>query len=88
MTDFQLYDVLTVCRECGTEYTGKAFLPASAEPRFGLCPPCKETDEAHMAKLKQAPTRKYRAAKAEEPERREYPNRRSPTRQTRWEPRD
>jgi hypothetical protein len=86
--DFQLYDVLTTCRECATQYTGKAFLPPSAEPRFGLCPPCKALDDEHMAKLKQPP-KSHGKVKAVEPDPRTGTDRRRyPTRQTRWEPQD
>jgi hypothetical protein len=55
MTDFPLYDVANTCRECGTEYPAKAFLPQGTEPRFGLCPPCMALDDERQAKLRQPP---------------------------------
>lgn len=81
MTDFTLYDVDTICRECGTEYQAKAFLPQGTEPRFGLCPPCKDVDDKKMARLKQPP----RSLGKPPDEKRETQRR---THQRRWEPPD
>ena len=80
MTDFTLYDVATTCRECGTEYQAKAFLPQGTEPRFGLCPPCMAVDDAMLARLKQPPKNHGRSKAEPEPK--------TPYRQTRWEPKD
>lgn len=40
MTDFDLYDVPTICRECDTEYIGKAFQPSDGKPRWAVCDVC------------------------------------------------
>jgi hypothetical protein len=88
MTEFTLYDVPTTCRDCAAEFTGKAFLPPSAEPRFGLCPPCKVLDEERLARLKKPP-RSYGKTKTAEPDPRPDTGRRQwPTKQRRWEPGD
>lgn len=38
--DYTLYDVPTTCRDCGTEYVGKAFKPADDRKRWGQCGNC------------------------------------------------
>jgi hypothetical protein len=51
--DYTLYDVPTTCRDCGTEFVGKAFQPADERKRWGVCAPC--TAIAEMPKLPPKP---------------------------------
>lgn len=55
MTDFEVFDVPTTCRQCGEEYLAKSFLPADDKPRFGLCPVHLAEDEQKMAVLHKLP---------------------------------
>lgn len=40
LRDFTIYEVPTTCRDCGTEYVGKAFQPADERKRWGQCEAC------------------------------------------------
>lgn len=46
MGEFELYDVPTICRDCGLEFTGKAFKPADEHQRYGFCEDCTSKSDA------------------------------------------
>jgi hypothetical protein len=46
ISDYTLYEVPTICRDCGVEWIGKAFKPADDKQRYGWCESCMAVRDA------------------------------------------